>query len=145
MSDSRRRYYAVKNKLRQLLPELWDECESRMINLSLMVSAIPKAKDLTQSAIAAEMKHPPFELQNIPKLLAEKYFCNFSLFQSLPDSWAFDQIVQGLGSLTHTEVGLLAMLPWLLARNARGGRLTSRSAWAVSAATFRWSRSQNCG
>ncbi|HLP40880.1 MAG TPA: biosynthetic arginine decarboxylase [Fibrobacteria bacterium] len=42
--------------------------------------------------MAAEMKHPPFELQNIPKLLAEKYFCNFSLFQSLPDSWAFDQI-----------------------------------------------------
>jgi arginine decarboxylase len=42
--------------------------------------------------LSAEMKHPPFELQNIPKLLAEKYFCNFSLFQSLPDSWAFDQI-----------------------------------------------------
>lgn len=55
MSDSRRRYDAVKNKLRQLLPEMWEECESRMINLSLMVSAIPKAKDLTQSAIAAEM------------------------------------------------------------------------------------------
>ncbi|MDH3676466.1 MAG: transposase [Anaerolineae bacterium] len=55
MSDSRRRYYAVKTKLRQLLPELWAECESRMTNLSLMVSAIPKAKELTQSAIAAEM------------------------------------------------------------------------------------------
>lgn len=26
------------------------------------------------------------------KLLADKYFCNFSLFQSLPDSWAIDQI-----------------------------------------------------
>jgi arginine decarboxylase len=38
------------------------------------------------------MKHPPTELQSIPMLLAEKYFCNFSLFQSLPDSWAFDQI-----------------------------------------------------
>ena len=58
MSDSRRRYYAVKAKLRQLLPELWLECESRMTNLSLMVSAIPKAKDLTQSAIAAEMPVP---------------------------------------------------------------------------------------
>ena len=55
MSDSRRRYYAVKTKLRQLLPELWAECESRMTNLSLMVSAIPQAKELTQSAIAAEM------------------------------------------------------------------------------------------
>ena len=46
MSDSRRRYYAVKSKLRQLLPEQWAECESRMINLSLIVSAIPKAKEL---------------------------------------------------------------------------------------------------
>jgi arginine decarboxylase len=24
--------------------------------------------------------------------LADKYFCNFSLFQSLPDSWAIDQM-----------------------------------------------------
>jgi hypothetical protein len=55
MSDSRRRYYAVKRKLRQLLPQMWDECESRMINLSLIVSAIPKAKELTQNGIAAEM------------------------------------------------------------------------------------------
>ena len=29
---------------------------------------------------------------NIDKLLADKYFCNFSLFQSLPDSWAIDQL-----------------------------------------------------
>ena len=28
----------------------------------------------------------------LSKLLADKYFCNFSLFQSLPDSWAIDQI-----------------------------------------------------
>jgi arginine decarboxylase len=26
------------------------------------------------------------------KILSDKYFCNFSLFQSLPDSWAIDQI-----------------------------------------------------
>lgn len=42
--------------------------------------------------LAAQMKHPPYELHNIGKMLAEKYFCNFSLFQSLPDSWAIDQI-----------------------------------------------------
>jgi hypothetical protein len=55
VSDSRRRYCAVKDKLRQQLPGQWAECESRMINLSLMVSAIVKAKDLTQHAVAAEM------------------------------------------------------------------------------------------
>ena len=39
-----------------------------------------------------EMKHPPPELRKLSKMLADKYFCNFSLFQSLPDSWAIDQV-----------------------------------------------------
>ncbi|MDP3461423.1 MAG: biosynthetic arginine decarboxylase [Bacteroidales bacterium] len=43
-------------------------------------------------SMANEMKRPPEELLNLPKLLSDKYFCNFSLFQSLPDSWAIDQI-----------------------------------------------------
>ncbi len=38
------------------------------------------------------IKHPPEELKQLGKMLADKYFCNFSLFQSLPDSWAIDQI-----------------------------------------------------
>ncbi len=42
--------------------------------------------------LASETKHTPFELRQLPKMLADKYFCNFSLFQSLPDSWAIDQI-----------------------------------------------------
>ncbi len=37
-------------------------------------------------------KHTPDELKQLSKLLSDKYFCNFSLFQSLPDSWAIDQI-----------------------------------------------------
>jgi len=42
--------------------------------------------------MTSEMKHIPDELRQLPKLLSDKYFCNFSLFQSLPDSWAIDQI-----------------------------------------------------
>ncbi|GAB6983044.1 biosynthetic arginine decarboxylase [Prevotella dentasini] len=42
--------------------------------------------------MAKGMKHVPDELRNMDKLLADKYFCNFSLFQSLPDSWAIDQL-----------------------------------------------------
>ena len=42
--------------------------------------------------MAAEMKHAPEELRKIAKMLPDKYFCNFSLFQTLPDSWAIDQI-----------------------------------------------------
>jgi len=42
--------------------------------------------------IASGLKHAPDEFRQLSKLLADKYFCNFSLFQSLPDSWAIDQI-----------------------------------------------------
>ncbi|MBD5233105.1 MAG: biosynthetic arginine decarboxylase [Bacteroidales bacterium] len=42
--------------------------------------------------IAGTMKHVPEDLRKIAKMLPDKYFCNFSLFQSLPDSWAIDQI-----------------------------------------------------
>lgn len=42
--------------------------------------------------MANEIKHSPEELKKIAKMLPDKYFCNFSLFQSLPDSWAIDQI-----------------------------------------------------
>lgn len=42
--------------------------------------------------LAKHMKHVPEELRGLDKILADKYFCNFSLFQSLPDSWAIDQL-----------------------------------------------------
>ena len=44
------------------------------------------------NALASDMKHAPEELRKVAKKLPEKYFCNFSLFQSLPDSWAIDQV-----------------------------------------------------
>ncbi len=34
----------------------------------------------------------PEEFENLPELLSDQYFCNFSLFQSMPDSWAIDQL-----------------------------------------------------
>ena len=42
--------------------------------------------------LAQTQKHIPEELLTLDKLLADKYFCNFSLFQSLPDAWAIDQL-----------------------------------------------------
>ena len=44
------------------------------------------------NSLAKQQKHVPEELKGLDKLLADKYFCNFSLFQSLPDSWAVDQL-----------------------------------------------------
>lgn len=42
--------------------------------------------------MALNMKRVPEELRRISKMLHNKYFCNFSLFRSLPDSWAIDQV-----------------------------------------------------
>ncbi len=53
----------------------------------LFWSVARDVRDLTRS-----MKHPPEELRKVSRMLPEKYFCNFSLFQSLPDSWAIDQM-----------------------------------------------------
>jgi arginine decarboxylase len=48
------------------------------------------AREIMQ--MSSKLKHIPEELVTLPKLLSDKYFCNFSLFQSLPDSWAIDQV-----------------------------------------------------
>lgn len=42
--------------------------------------------------LVQNMKRVPDELHSVNKLLADKYYCNFSLFQSLPDMWSIDQI-----------------------------------------------------
>ena len=46
-----------------------------------------KARDLVRG-----LPYVPPELQSIESALADIFFCNFSLFQSLPDSWAIDQL-----------------------------------------------------
>lgn len=44
------------------------------------------------AAVTSTMKHPPEELRKVARMLPDKYYCNFSLFQSLTDSWAIDQV-----------------------------------------------------
>ncbi len=39
-----------------------------------------------------KLDQTPEELEDLEDVLADIYFCNFSLFQSLPDSWAIDQL-----------------------------------------------------
>ncbi|MBF0425105.1 MAG: biosynthetic arginine decarboxylase [Magnetococcales bacterium] len=39
-----------------------------------------------------EMENPPPELLSTMEYLIDKYYCNFSIFQSLPDHWAIDQL-----------------------------------------------------
>ncbi len=42
--------------------------------------------------LVGQLEEVPEELQNLDSLLGETYFGNFSLFQSMPDSWAVKQL-----------------------------------------------------
>jgi len=42
--------------------------------------------------LAKDLDYFPEELEGLESLLSDTYFCNFSLFQSMPDSWAIKQL-----------------------------------------------------
>ena len=42
--------------------------------------------------MARELEYFPEELEGLDGMLSDTYFCNFSLFQSMPDSWAVKQL-----------------------------------------------------
>ena len=41
---------------------------------------------------SSELDYVPEDLQGLDEMLSDTYFCNFSLFQSMPDSWAIKQL-----------------------------------------------------
>jgi arginine decarboxylase len=42
--------------------------------------------------LVREMRETPEEFEGLERTLSDTYFCNFSMFQSLPDIWAIDQL-----------------------------------------------------
>ncbi len=47
---------------------------------------------LKAQAIVSKLDHIPEELEGLADLIRDTYFCNFSVFQSMPDSWAIRQL-----------------------------------------------------
>ena len=45
-----------------------------------------------QQARSQQLDDVPEDLQGLDAMLSDTYFCNFSLFQSMPDSWAIKQL-----------------------------------------------------
>jgi len=78
----------------QIREEALDRFSLGMLDLKTRAQAERLFWSITKDIynLTNETKHVPDELKGLPKLLSDKYFCNFSLFQSLPDSWAIDQI-----------------------------------------------------
>lgn len=42
--------------------------------------------------LAKQLPHIPEDIEKLRNVLFDTYFCNFSVFQSLPDSWAIEQL-----------------------------------------------------
>jgi arginine decarboxylase len=42
--------------------------------------------------LTQDLDYVPEELQGLSTMLSDTYFCNFSVFQSMPDSWAIKQL-----------------------------------------------------
>jgi arginine decarboxylase len=61
--------------------------EQRSLAENLYWAICMKLKKLMQSA-----EDVPEDLQDLDESLSDTYFCNFSLFQSVPDSWAIKQL-----------------------------------------------------
>ncbi|HEY2150809.1 MAG TPA: biosynthetic arginine decarboxylase [Vicinamibacterales bacterium] len=61
--------------------------EQRSLAENLYFAICMKIKKLTQS-----MDEVPDDLKGLDDSLSDTYFCNFSLFQSVPDSWAIKQL-----------------------------------------------------
>ncbi|MBF0502352.1 MAG: biosynthetic arginine decarboxylase [Candidatus Riflebacteria bacterium] len=74
------------------------DLKTRAIAERLFWSIAYEVRDLLK-----ENKHQPEEMKQLAKMLADKYFCNFSLFQSLPDSWAIDQLFPIMPIHRHNE------------------------------------------
>lgn len=53
--------------------------------------------------INKRLESPIDELKELPRMLADTYFCNLSIFQSLPDSWAIDQLFPIMPIHRHNE------------------------------------------
>lgn len=48
---------------------------------------------INQIAIEQQkLKKPPPDFEDLESAIADIYYCNFSIFQSIPDSWAIDQL-----------------------------------------------------
>lgn len=65
------------------------------INLQQRAQAEDLHRAISQKLIANPEIFNTLETEiqtNLRERLADKYFCNFSLFQSMPDAWAIDQI-----------------------------------------------------
>lgn len=78
-------YY--RDEIRELFRRGQVTLQERALADELALAVFEKVAKFVQQA-----ERVPPELEKLPELLADIYYGNFSLFQSLPDIWAIDQV-----------------------------------------------------
>jgi len=93
-SLSRKNFQEVYHDIQHAREQLLNMFNLGYVNLPwrAYAEAIYWAANYKIYRLAKESSYVPDELEGLEKSLADIYFCNFSLFQSLPDTWAIDQI-----------------------------------------------------
>ncbi len=76
-----------RDEVRELFYHGQASLRERALAESLHESVLQKVNQLIPS-----LRRVPPELENLPDQLSDIYYGNFSLFQSLPDIWAIDQL-----------------------------------------------------
>jgi len=62
------------------------------LEMRAMAERLFWAVGLKLQGIVRNLDYVPEELQGLDALLSDTYFCNFSVFQSMPDAWAIKQL-----------------------------------------------------
>ncbi len=89
--------------------EYRDECLSLFSLGHLSLTERVLAEDLFWAIcqrilrLTRDLDEVPEELEGLERALSDTYFCNFSVFQSTPDSWAIDQLFPVLPLHRHQE------------------------------------------
>ncbi len=76
-----------RNEIRELFKRGQIDLRMRSISENLFLLVLHRIDN-----VLGKMKKIPVELEGLKESLADIYYGNFSLFQSLPDSWAIDQL-----------------------------------------------------
>ncbi len=80
-----------KDRLRALFQSGVVTLAERALGDRLFLAIMARGAEIARAALP---EYPDYEemLPRMEAALVDRYFCNFSLFQSLPDSWAVDQL-----------------------------------------------------
>ena len=78
-------YY--RDEMRKLFRQGQVDLRERAYGENICFTILHKIADLVRT-----LKRPPVELENVCDSLSDIYYGNFSVFQSLPDAWAIEQI-----------------------------------------------------